>query len=83
MNVVVYTTGLLVDTLYFVPILEGPLACSLWLVVVEVALEEISVALDPTTLSHLAQNEVADELLLGVKEDVSSFAVLLSVGPVS
>ena len=74
---------MLVDASDIVSIFKAPDALSLWLVVIEVAAEEIAVALLPLSACHLTLSEISNVLLIGLSECVGALAVLLSAAPVS
>ena len=57
---------MLVDASDIVSIFKAPDALSLWLVVIEVAAEEIAVALLPLSACHLTLSEISNVLLIGL-----------------
>lgn len=75
--------SLLVCALDLVPVFKRPLAVALRFVVVEVALEEVPVALQPFACHNFTFHENAYVLFIGQCECVGAFAVLLPVGPVA
>ena len=78
-----HLVNLFVGAFDLVSIIECPCAHALGLVIVETALEEAAVGVDPLALHHLALHEHAHVLLAGTVKHIGAFAVLLALGPVA
>ena len=67
----------------YISIAEVPFAYAFWLIIIEAALEESSIGVEPLALHELAILEVADVLHSSLLEDVGALAVLLALLPLT
>lgn len=74
---------LLVLTVYKISVLEIPFSMSLWLIIIEVALEESAVWIEPLSIYHLATFPAANILHASLFENICSSSILLATFPLS
>ena len=70
-------------SIYAISVLEIPFSVSLWLIIIEVALEEGAVWIQPFSLGHLSTSPGSNVFHASLFENISTLAVFLSFFPLS
>ena len=74
---------MLVGSVDYVPVLEGPRTFAFRFVILEIALETGAVGVNPFALDHLTLHEDTGIFLTSLLKNVCSFAFFLAFNPVS